>query len=81
MLEAVLLPSTLAICKCASHTKHTDAVSLGNAAADRAAKATTDSPTSPLHVMSCIDPATSLSFNDVSLLQQGADGVEKKRWQ
>ena len=28
LLEAVLLPSTLAICKCAAHTKHTDSFPL-----------------------------------------------------
>lgn len=39
LLEAVQLPKKVAICKCAAHTGKEDPVSLGNAKADRAAKA------------------------------------------
>ncbi|CAL9706360.1 unnamed protein product [Knipowitschia caucasica] len=39
LLEAILLPSQIAVCKCSAHTGATDSVSLGNARADRAARA------------------------------------------
>ena len=39
LLEAIQLPSKIAICKCAAHTKGTDPVSMGNQKADDAAKA------------------------------------------
>lgn len=38
LLEAVLLPRTIAICKCAAHTRNKDQTSLGNAYADTIAK-------------------------------------------
>ena len=38
LIQAVALPSALAICKCPAHTSSKDSVSLGNAAADTAAK-------------------------------------------
>ena len=39
LLQAVLLPQELAICKCAAHTGGTDAISRGNEFADQTAKA------------------------------------------
>ncbi len=39
LLEAILLPDKVAICKCAAHTNNKDFVSAGNARADAAAKA------------------------------------------
>lgn len=38
LLKAVLLPSKLALCKCAAHTKGTDPVSIGNEHSDETAK-------------------------------------------
>ncbi|XP_051242063.1 uncharacterized protein LOC127355326 [Dicentrarchus labrax] len=38
LLSAIMLPTRLAVCKCAAHTGHQDIVSLGNARADAAAK-------------------------------------------
>ncbi|XP_061701674.1 protein NYNRIN-like [Syngnathoides biaculeatus] len=38
LLQAVLLPRRIAVCKCKAHTKATDPVSQGNAKADQAAK-------------------------------------------
>ncbi len=38
LLEAILLPDKIAICKCAAHTTNKDFVSTGNARADAAAK-------------------------------------------
>ncbi|XP_048009377.1 protein NYNRIN-like [Megalobrama amblycephala] len=39
LLDAILLPKQLAICKCAAHTNNKDFISTGNARADMAAKA------------------------------------------
>ncbi|XP_062419418.1 uncharacterized protein LOC119228347 isoform X2 [Pungitius pungitius] len=39
LLESILLPTAIAVCKCAAHTSNTDDVSRGNARADSAAKA------------------------------------------
>ncbi len=36
LLEAILLPDKIAICKCAAHTTNKDFVSTGNARADTA---------------------------------------------
>lgn len=38
LLEAVLLPSKVAICKCPAHTRGTDPVTLGNVFAYKIAK-------------------------------------------
>ncbi len=38
LLEAILLPDKIAICKCAAHTTNKDFVSTGNARADADAK-------------------------------------------
>ncbi len=39
LLEAILLPDKVAICKCAAHTNDKSFISTGNARADAAAKA------------------------------------------
>ncbi|KAK2814208.1 hypothetical protein Q5P01_000703 [Channa striata] len=39
LLNAILLPKAIAVCKCAAHTNNTDSVSLGNGRADAAAEA------------------------------------------
>lgn len=57
LLEAILLPSKIAVCKCSAHTKATDPVSLGNAKADTAAKAAAQLP--PSHTMLTISTSTS----------------------
>jgi len=40
LLEAILLPKAIAVCKCAAHTKGTDFVNKGNDFVDKAAKET-----------------------------------------
>ncbi|XP_026021689.1 uncharacterized protein LOC113021308 [Astatotilapia calliptera] len=40
LLDAVLMPSRIAVCKCAAHTPGKDPVTLGNALADKIAKET-----------------------------------------
>ena len=44
LLDAVLLPSAIAVYKCDAHTNRADPVSLGNARADKAAKQAANSP-------------------------------------
>lgn len=39
LLQAILLPSVIAVCKCSAHTNTIDPISQGNARADAAAKA------------------------------------------
>ncbi len=39
LLDAILLPKAIAVCKCQAHTAGTDPISTGNAWADAAAKA------------------------------------------
>lgn len=41
LLDAILLPKSIAICKCETHTGKNDSVSQGNVKADAAAKAAT----------------------------------------
>eukprot|EP00066_Takifugu_rubripes_P015042 XP_011604308.1 PREDICTED: protein NYNRIN isoform X1 [Takifugu rubripes] len=45
LLEAILLPSQVAVCKCAAHTNLSDPISAGNARADAAAARPPPSPT------------------------------------
>ncbi|XP_034089816.1 uncharacterized protein LOC117557974 [Gymnodraco acuticeps] len=47
LLDAILLPSEVAVCKCAAHASSTDPVSLGNPSADSAAKAAALIPLTP----------------------------------
>lgn len=63
LLSAILLPSQIAVCKCASHTRGNDSVSLGNERADLAAKAAAASPHSPCLQLMClpVTPTVSLS--------------------
>ncbi len=39
LLDAILLPTSIAVCKCLAHTNHSDSISLGNARADAKKKA------------------------------------------
>ena len=41
LLDAILLPESIAVCKCLAHTNNTDPASQGNARADAAAKRAT----------------------------------------
>ncbi|XP_068070220.1 uncharacterized protein isoform X2 [Danio rerio] len=80
LLDAILLPDKLAICKCAAHTNNKDSVSVGNSRADGAAKvaASQDKDNSECSLLSVDDN------NDVcsSLqdMQTFAMGLEKNKW-
>ena len=77
LLDAILLPSQIAVCKCAAHTKATDPVAKGNASADAAAKAAAvASPTTTLAVSLPADsPPASLSE-----MQAFASANERTTW-
>ncbi|KAL1264180.1 hypothetical protein QQF64_004535 [Cirrhinus molitorella] len=79
LLEAILLPEKIAICKCAAHTNNKDSVSIGNARADAAAKAAatqqTEEPECTL--LSETNENTSSSLQG---MQTFATGAEKELW-
>lgn len=80
LLDAILLPDKLVICKCAAHSNNKDSVSVGNSRADGAAKvaASQDKDNSECSLLSVGDN------NDVcsSLqdMQTFATGLEKNKW-
>ena len=50
LLEAILLPSSIAVCKCPSHVDGADLISAGNAHSDAAAKVAARSPVNYLRL-------------------------------
>ncbi|XP_071337791.1 protein NYNRIN-like [Trachinotus anak] len=83
LLDAILLPKQIAVCKCEAHTNNTDSISLGNARADAAAKAASKRPVSPDTL------GVSLTFNstppvvttvEIADLQIRASQAEKHCW-
>ena len=82
LLAAIMLPKTIAVCKCQAHTNALDPISQGNAFADRTAKNTAVSPFSPVLQMTVLPAQVNpFSIDDISLLQTGADAREKKLWE
>ena len=83
LLESIMFPSELSVVKCEAHTGGSDSVSQGNALADFAAKQAALNPSmmvlqGPKTVQSNLLPVPSL--NDVTILQNSADGCEKAVW-
>lgn len=82
LLDAVLLPTRVATCKCAAHTKLTDDISRGNHKADEAAKAAATAP----HILLSLPPDTvdnSHSYVNTDLLkdmQSSSPEHEKQLW-
>ncbi|XP_056890188.1 protein NYNRIN-like [Takifugu flavidus] len=78
LLAAVQQPRKIAVCKCTAHTNNTDAVSQGNAFADRAAKAAANNNTLLDNEESfTLEPAD----NDIlKEMQQSAPEKEKAMW-
>nr|XP_021332272.1 uncharacterized protein LOC110439819 [Danio rerio] len=79
LLDAILLPDKLAICKCVAHTNNKDSVSVGNSRADAAAKVTAsrdedNSECSLLSVDNDNDMCSSLQD-----MQTFATGLEKNK--
>lgn len=76
LLDAIQLPKNLAICKCAAHTKGTDAVSKGNAYADFSAKLAAKN-----RALHQAQTHTSLQSNDtLQISQQQSPQTEKDLW-
>ncbi|XP_029974616.1 uncharacterized protein LOC115408159 isoform X1 [Salarias fasciatus] len=62
LLDAILLPSAVAVVKCSAHTGSADSVSRGNAAADAAARRAASAPPAPqLTVADSEAPSASLA--------------------
>ncbi len=79
LLEAILLPDKVAICKCAAHTNDKSFISTGNVRADAAAKAAAAQETKET---TCA--LVSVSNPDISpclqSMQSFSTGAEKQQW-
>ena len=86
LLEAILLPSSFAICKCSAHTGQLDAISqLGNSAVDLAAKAAASAPPNTILILTLLtQPAcsadTETPLATIQDCQAGATPQEKANW-
>lgn len=74
LLEAIKLPKSIAVCKCAAHTKGTDDISVGNRLADKAAKAA--AKIYALHIKT----SESEPENILQDYQNRAPSSEKRKW-
>ncbi len=79
LLEAILLPDKVAICKCAAHTNDKSFISTGNARADAAAKAAAAQETkeTTCALVSVTNPDISPCLQSVQMFPTGA---EKQKW-
>ncbi len=79
LLEAIVLPDKVAVCKCAAHTRNKDFVSTGNARADAAAKAAAAKQTKETEctLLSEIDPDIS---SPLQSMQAFASVAERNQW-
>ena len=83
LLETILLPSSVAICKCSAHTGQLDAISQGNSAADLAAKAAASAPPNTilsLHTQTACSANTETPLATIQDCQAGATPQEKANW-
>ncbi len=79
LLEAILLPDKVAICKCAAHTNDKSFISTGNARADAAAKAAAAQKTkeTTCALVSVTNPDISPCLQS---MQTFSTGAEKQQW-
>ncbi len=79
LLEAILLPDKVAICKCAAHTNDKSFISTGNARADAAAKAVAAQETkeTTCALVSVTNPDISPCLQS---MQTFSTGAEKQKW-
>ncbi len=79
LLEAILLPDKVAICKCAAHTNDKSFISTGNARADAAAKAAAAQETkeTTCALVSVTNPDISPCLQS---MQSFSTGAEKQQW-
>ncbi|KAK2875052.1 hypothetical protein Q8A73_024331, partial [Channa argus] len=82
LLDAVLLPKRIAVCKCSAHTRNTDLVTKGNAFADKIAK----EAATGLHgtyILTHIDNSTveePISTDVLRDMQKHSPDKEKQMW-
>ncbi len=79
LLEAIVLPDKVAVCKCAANTRNTDSVSTGNAREDTAAKAAAAKQTKDTEctLLSETDPDIS---SPLQSMQAFASVAERNQW-
>ncbi len=79
LLEAILLPDKVAICKCAAHTNDKSFISTGNVRADAAAKAAAAQETkeTTCALVSVTNPDISPCLQS---MQSFSTGAEKQQW-
>ncbi|XP_013883485.1 uncharacterized protein LOC106532045 [Austrofundulus limnaeus] len=78
LLHKIMLPSRLAVCKCAAHTGGKDLISMGNHLADITAKAAAAGHHSHSHFLSHTD--FEIDSDILSSTQEHAPRSEKKSW-
>ncbi|XP_046904773.1 uncharacterized protein LOC124486931 isoform X2 [Hypomesus transpacificus] len=78
LLDAILLPSKIAVCKCQAHTHSCDPVSLGNDRADKAAKAAAQASTTSF--LFSEQASNSEVPSSLAALQSFATPQEKALW-
>lgn len=77
LLDAIHLPKTVAICKCAAHTSEQDDISLGHAFADRTAKA---AATGEIEVLLLTNQTTVMKMYTKILLPIIRERTLDKKW-
>lgn len=80
LLEAILLPKSIAICKCVAHSKSDDFVSLGNKRADAAAKDAAMRAEPSLICVTDNNDSFTLPSDSLTAMQAFATPEEKKQW-
>ena len=80
LLEAILLPSAVAVCKCAAHSTSFDPVSAGNVRADAATKAVAASSTNNSRFLSGAAQSPELFDTSLSAVQSLASPQDVKQW-
>lgn len=77
LLDAILLPNSIAVCKCLAHTNNSDSISLGNARADAAAKKAALQPSN----LDSLFVSTPVSIpSSLTAMQSFATPQEKTLW-
>ena len=77
LLQAILLPASIAVCKCAAHTPKSDPISTCNARADAAAKAASYLP---LPTPTCAAHSLTSLTSSLTELQSLSDTSERTLW-
>nr|XP_043874560.1 protein NYNRIN-like [Solea senegalensis] len=80
LLDAILLPSAISVCKCAAHTNASDPISTGNARADAAAQAASLLPLSNSSVSHTLVSVSSDVPSSLSAVQSFASPKDKQLW-